>query len=104
METVFSYSESESVMDQIRKYNNAIETIFQSCDKVNASVATNLQADGVSDAAKKTYDSLKAHYEEFNNLIEENAKNITTHAEEMRAAEGKSTSFMEEAQSSQNLQ
>ncbi|MBR4618610.1 MAG: hypothetical protein IKO49_04835 [Bacilli bacterium] len=104
METVFSYSESENAMEQIRKYNREIESIFQACDNVNNSLKSNLQADGVSEAAERTYNSLKAHYEEFNALIEENAQNINTHAGEMRQAETKATSFMEEAESSQNLQ
>ena len=110
MATVFSYDQSADVMSRIKTSRNAINEVFADCDKVAQGLQENIQTVGVSgnqdvsQAALNAYNSLRKHYDEFITLIQNNEQNITTHTESMQAAQATSTSAIESAQASQDLQ
>ncbi len=108
MSTVFSYSESASAMDRIAQARKRIREIFDDCDKISAELRANLVTDtssnNVSEAAQNAYNSLKRHFEEFEQLILDNEQNIIKHSENMEAAQKEATSAMETAEQNQNLQ
>ena len=110
MSTVFSYDQSADVMSRIKNSRNAISEVFANCDNVSKQLQENIQTTGVSgnqdvsQAALNAYESLKRHYEEFITLIQNNEQNITLHSQNMEAAQSQSTSALEAAQQSQDLQ
>ncbi len=110
MSTVFSYDQGEDTMTRIRNARGAINDVFQNTDNVANQLQQNIQTIGVSgsqdvsQAALNAYNSLKKHYEEFILLIQNNEQNITTHSENMQAAQVQSTTAMENAQAQQDLQ
>lgn len=110
MSTVFSYDQSADAVSRIRSSRNAINEVFANCDNVAGQLQENLQTTGVSgsqdvsQAALNAYNSLKRHYEEFSSLIQNNEQNIALYSQNMEAAQAQSTSAMEAAQQSQDLQ
>jgi hypothetical protein len=110
MSTVFSYNQSADAMSRIKNSRNAIMSIFADCDKIAAQLQQNIQTTGVSanqnisEAALNAYNSLKRHYDEFNALIANNEQNISLYSQNMEAAQSQSTSALEAAQQSQDLQ
>lgn len=110
MSTVFSYDQSADAMNRIKNARLAINEIFANCNKVSNQLQENLKTEvgnenqNVSRAALSAYESLKRHYEEFDALIANNEQNISLYSQNMEAAQTQSTTAMETAQQSQDLQ
>lgn len=105
MSTIFDIDQSQGTMQDITTARNAIRTVFDQNESAIASVKNNLEDTmGVFAAAEKAYDSLKKHYDEFEDLIRNNEQNIQTHIASMEKASKTNISTFEDAEGRQNLQ